>query len=301
MIPIIHPPVRSLSNRFRTRGTRHESGNGWNLNVRVRKAGTPLWGSLISCGRLSIGLVALPPDSGGSQPPRRLPACPTSRQPFHSYVAHFRTCARLLCLFAASLAAASAQNPADFEKSVRAAMAPALAQQRASIRKQSAAARNTSATAGGSFFTTPFPIHEGLFTTCDPVPADELNTLIEGAAQKQGLDSELIRAVIEEESAARPCAISYQGAEGLMQLMPATAEQFEVQDPFDPKQNIEGGAKFLKLLLDKYDNDVSLALGAYNAGPARVDQEGGIPPIPETLNYVADILRKLHPQENKPQ
>jgi len=206
----------------------------------------------------------------------------------------------LICLFGASLAAASAQNAADFEKSVRAAMAPALAQQRASIRKQSAAARNTSATAGGSFFTTPFPIHEGLFATCDPVPADQLNTLIEGAAQKQGLDSELIRAVIEEESGARPCAISYQGAEGLMQLMPATAEQFEVQDPFDPKQNIEGGAKFLKLLLDKYDNDVSLALGAYNAGPARVDQEGGIPPIPETLNYVADILRKLHPQENKP-
>jgi soluble lytic murein transglycosylase-like protein len=85
-----------------------------------------------------------------------------------------------------------------------------------------------------------------------------------------------------------------------MQLMPATAEQFNVQDPFDPKQNVEAGAKLLKLLLGKYDNDLTLTLSAYNAGSGRVDQEGGIPPIPETLNYVADILRKLRPTEDKP-
>src|SRR5262249_2885260 len=106
-------------------------------------------------------------------------------------------------------------------------------------------------------------------------------------------------AVIDEESAARPCAVSYQGAEGLMQLMPATAEQFDVTDPFDPRQNIAAGTKFLKFLLNKYGNDVGLALGAYNAGPSRVDQEGGIPPIPETINYVGDILRKLHLDADK--
>jgi soluble lytic murein transglycosylase-like protein len=83
-------------------------------------------------------------------------------------------------------------------------------------------------------------------------------------------------------------------------LMPDTAEQFDVQDPFDPKQNVDAGAKLLRVLLSKYDGDLTLALSAYNAGPARVDQEGGIPPIPETLNYVADILRKLRPTEEKP-
>jgi soluble lytic murein transglycosylase-like protein len=85
-----------------------------------------------------------------------------------------------------------------------------------------------------------------------------------------------------------------------MQLMPATAEQFNVQDPFDPKQSVEAGAHLLKLLLGKYDNNLTLALSAYNAGSGRVDQEGGIPPIPETLNYVADILRKLRPPADKP-
>jgi len=85
-----------------------------------------------------------------------------------------------------------------------------------------------------------------------------------------------------------------------MQLMPATAEQFNVQDPLDPKQNVEAGAQLLKLLLGRYDNNLTLALSAYNAGSGRVDQEGGIPPIPETLNYVADILRKLRPTEDKP-
>jgi soluble lytic murein transglycosylase-like protein len=85
-----------------------------------------------------------------------------------------------------------------------------------------------------------------------------------------------------------------------MQLMPAAAEEFNVQDPFDPKQNVEAGAQLLKLLLGKYDNNLTLALSAYNAGSGRVDQEGGIPPIPETLNYVADILRKLRPTEDKP-
>jgi soluble lytic murein transglycosylase-like protein len=199
-------------------------------------------------------------------------------------------------------AGAYAQTPANFEDTVRAAMAPSLAQQRASIRTQAAAAAKTAAAnpAAASFFTGPPPVGLGLLAECDPLPQEQLNGIITGAAQKEGVGFELIKAVIEEESAARPCAISFRGAEGLMQLMPATAEQFNVQDPFDPKQNVEAGAQLLKLLLGKYDNNLTLALSAYNAGSGRVDQEGGIPPIPETLNYVADILRKLRPPEDKP-
>ena len=185
---------------------------------------------------------------------------------------------------------------------MRAAMAPSLAQQRASVHIQAVAAEKTAAAspATTSFFTTKPPTGLGQLADCDPLPAEQLNGMITGAAQKEGVSAELIKAVIEEESAARPCAISFRGAEGLMQLMPATAEQLEVQDPFDPKQNIEAGAKLLKLLLAKYENNLTLTLSAYNAGSGRVDQEGGIPPIPETLNYVADILRKLRPTEDKP-
>ena len=181
-------------------------------------------------------------------------------------------------------------------------MEPSLAQQRASVQKQAASAMKSVAPAtGSSFFATPFPRNAVPFADCDPLPADQLTGLINDSAQKEGVNPDLVRAVVQKESAARPCAVSFRGAQGLMQLMPATAEQFDVQDPFDPKQNIGAGTKLLKLLLNKYDNDLSLALGAYNAGSGRVDQQGGIPPIPETLNYVADILRKLSPQsEPKP-
>jgi soluble lytic murein transglycosylase-like protein len=199
-------------------------------------------------------------------------------------------------------AGAYAQTPANFEDIVRAAMAPSLAQQRASVRTQAAAAAKTAAgsPAATSFFTGTPPTGLGLLAECDPLPDEQLNGIITGAAQRQVVGFEVIKAVIEEESAARPCAISFRGAEGLMQLMPATAEELKVQDPFDPKQNVEAGAQLLKLLLGKYDNNLALALSAYNAGSGRVDQEGGIPPIPETLNYVADILRKLRPTEDKP-
>jgi len=197
---------------------------------------------------------------------------------------------------------AYAQTSANFEAGVHAAMAPSLAQQRASVRAQAVAAARMAAAsaAGSSFFTDAPPLGLGLLAECDPLPPDKLNGIITSAAQKEKVSFDLIKAVVEEESAARPCAVSFRGAEGLMQLMPATAEQFNVQDPFDPQQNIDAGAKMLKLLLTKYDDDLGLALSAYNAGSGRVDQEGGIPPIVETLNYVADILRKLRPTEGKP-
>jgi len=183
---------------------------------------------------------------------------------------------------------------------VRASMAPSLAQQRASVRVQaSAAAKTAIGIPAATFFTEAPPTGLVLLAECEPVPTEQLNGMITRAAQKEGVSFDVIKAVIEEESAARACAISYRGAEGLMQLMPATADQFNVQDPFDPQENIEAGTKLLKLLLEKYDNNLTLALSAYNAGSGRVDQEGGIPPIPETLNYVADILRKLRPAEDK--
>jgi soluble lytic murein transglycosylase-like protein len=117
--------------------------------------------------------------------------------------------------------------------------------------------------------------------------------LIDGAAQQAGVDSKLLRAVIDRESAFRPCATSPKGAQGLMQLMPATAEELNVDDPFDPKQSIDAGAKYLKQLLDRYKGDVPQALAAYNAGPSAADLAKGVPEIPETRAYVDAILQKL--------
>ncbi len=128
---------------------------------------------------------------------------------------------------------------------------------------------------------------------CDALPEIELTPLIDGAAQGNQVQSKLLRGVIEQESARRPCAVSSKGAKGLMQLMPATAEQFHVDDPFDARQNVEAGAKYLKELLDRYKGDVRLALAAYNAGPAAVDQARGIPEIKETQEYVEAILKKI--------
>jgi soluble lytic murein transglycosylase-like protein len=202
---------------------------------------------------------------------------------------------RQLVLFLAGAAIACAQPSTNFEESVRAAMAPAVAQQRTAVQKQVAAVSRTRPEASGSsFFTVPFVKTEAGFADCDPLPSGELDPLIESAASKSGVDAQLVRAVIERESAGRPCAISARGAEGLMQLMPDTAEDFDVQDPFDPKQNVEAGAQLLKSLLNRYNNDASLALSAYNAGSGRVDQEGGIPQMPETVDYVAEILSKLN-------
>jgi soluble lytic murein transglycosylase-like protein len=200
-----------------------------------------------------------------------------------------------LALFLVAAACSYAQPPADFEESVRAAMAPGVAQQRAAVQKQAAAVKLASSPASeSSFFTVPFEKAEAGLADCDPLPKGELNPLIESAAQKSGVDAQLVRAVIEKESAGRPCALSARGAQGLMQLMPDTADDFDVQDAFDPKQNVEAGAKLLKSLLNRYNNDASLALSAYNAGSTRVDEAGGIPQIPETVDYVSEILSKLN-------
>ncbi len=135
--------------------------------------------------------------------------------------------------------------------------------------------------------------NEVQYLDCDRLAPRETERLIATAARRQSVSAELLRAVIRQESAFRPCAVSEKGAQGLMQLMPATAAAFNVSDPFDPQQNILGGAAYLRQLMQRYAGDASLALSAYNAGPQIVDRIEGIPDIPETQNYVTSIFRDL--------
>jgi soluble lytic murein transglycosylase-like protein len=116
--------------------------------------------------------------------------------------------------------------------------------------------------------------------------------LIDTYAERSGIRSDLVRAVIQVESAFNPHAVSNKGAMGLMQLMPATARQFGVRNAFDPDENVRGGVAYLRQLLDRYDGDERLALAAYNAGPGAVDRHGQtVPPFRETREYVSRVNR----------
>src|ERR1039458_5753246 len=134
---------------------------------------------------------------------------------------------------------------------------------------------------------------EGAAEDCDPMGDPELTPLIASAAQQHRVEPKLLRGVIEQESGFHACAISAKGAMGLMQLMPATVQRFNVDDVFDPKQNIDAGATYLRQLLDKYNDDIKLALAAYNAGPNSVDLTGGIPDIKETRDYVEAVIKTI--------
>jgi len=123
-------------------------------------------------------------------------------------------------------------------------------------------------------------------------PPASLAPLIEEAAGKTGLPGELIAAVMETESGYRPDAVSPTGALGLMQLMPATAQALGVDDPHDPRQNVLGGSEYLRQQLGHFGT-IEKALAAYNAGPAAVEQYGGIPPFSETQNYVRRVLQRV--------
>lgn len=117
----------------------------------------------------------------------------------------------------------------------------------------------------------------------------ELDPLVHEASRQHNLPPSLIRAVIRVESNFNPAATSPKGAQGLMQLMPATAEQLQVSNPYDIRENIWAGTRYLKMLLQKFNNQLPLALAAYNAGPQRVQQSQGIPPIEETQGFVRDV------------
>jgi len=123
-----------------------------------------------------------------------------------------------------------------------------------------------------------------------PIRLDEA---LSAASQKNNISPELLRSVIRVESSFNPNARSAKGAQGLMQLMPATAAKMGVRNVFDPAQNMDGGARYLRELLGRYDNNLTFALAAYNAGPQRVEKYHGIPPFPETISYVSRVLKNL--------
>ena len=119
----------------------------------------------------------------------------------------------------------------------------------------------------------------------------DYDSAITKASKQFRVESSLIKAVIRAESDFDHTAVSHKGAQGLMQLMPDTASEMEVGDPFNPEENILGGTRYLSLMLERFRNNIRMALAAYNAGPERVEEYRGIPPYPETQNFVERVLK----------
>jgi soluble lytic murein transglycosylase-like protein len=198
-------------------------------------------------------------------------------------------------LLSATVSSGGAQTVvADAYERTRSMMRTSIEKQHASVRAQG---QHPVPVAAAGFFSSPWLTTSMLRVTppadCDRLPPSELQPLINASASKYGVKIEIIRAVIDKESGGRPCAVSARGAQGLMQIMPDTGADLSVADPFDPKQNVDAGVRYLKTLLDRFKGDLTLALGAYNAGISAVEKGGGLPQNAETQDYVRQILNAI--------
>jgi soluble lytic murein transglycosylase-like protein len=196
-----------------------------------------------------------------------------------------------LLLFSCLLGYAASSDTPD------AAQQQALKQQRDSLDKQRLSVRlqlkekvDSPAAASVNFIDPMAALPQA---DCDPLDPITIDSLISSAARRQSLEPSLLHAVMKQESGFKPCAVSIKGAQGLMQLMPATAQQLHVADPFDPQQNVQAGAAFLKQLLARYKGDLRLALVAYNAGTLWADQRDKDSYPAETQSYIAGIFAEL--------
>jgi soluble lytic murein transglycosylase-like protein len=161
-------------------------------------------------------------------------------------------------------------------------------------------AQAPSAREDGASSSSPGPaaIDEESAAAGDEQESLTVDSIVRAAAAKYGLEPQLLAAVIAVESGYRTNAVSPKGAQGLMQLMPATASDLSVTDPFDPEQNIDGGARYLKQLLDQHGDSFVEALAAYNAGAGRVARYKGIPPYKETIEYIRRVLDQYESRLN---
>ena len=156
--------------------------------------------------------------------------------------------------------------------------------------------------ADASYIDLPAAEIESVATLPDPPPVApkttavakaDVRSLLNNAGEQHDIDVELLASIVHAESDGRAKAVSRTGAQGLMQLMPGTAQQMGVKDSFEPAQNINGGTAYLDALLTRYKDNLALALAAYNAGPAAVDKYHGIPPYRETRSYVARVMNEF--------
>jgi soluble lytic murein transglycosylase-like protein len=220
-----------------------------------------------------------------------------SKDFYMGYISHWLS--PVLLIFGYSVCAAQ-----DRQELIKQKVEAAAARQRASVtamassveRQMASLQRHSKSDTTAGYFMPPpaerllpdLPVQSA--PECDILAPAEIDSLIDQASRQEGVAPDLIRGVMKQESAFRPCAISAKGALGLMQLMPQTAADFEVADPFNPSENVTAGARLLRRLLQHYDGNLALTLGAYNAGVRRVDADEAVPEIPETMDYVRRIL-----------